>query len=116
MSQALPADQRRRRDAVGEDFGVVVGVDRVLGAELGDVRIGVDRRSSPANTASSLGERRGSGPGVVLMSVKERTRSGYPKAAVWQIMPPIDTPTRWAASMPTASSTPIASPAMSWIP
>src|SRR6266536_5882840 len=31
-------------------------------------------------------------------------------------MPPTDTPTMWAASMPTASSTPIASPAMSWIP
>src|SRR5215218_5567261 len=73
-------------------------------------------RSSPANTESSPGERRGSGPGVVLISVKERTRSGYRKAAAWATIPPTDTPTRWAASMATASSTPIASLAMSWIP
>ena len=32
VAHALPPGQRRLRDALGEDFGVVVGVDRVLGA------------------------------------------------------------------------------------
>jgi hypothetical protein len=32
VAHPLPPDQRRRRDALGEDFGVVVGVDRVLAA------------------------------------------------------------------------------------
>jgi hypothetical protein len=32
VAHPLPPGQRRRRDALGEDFGVVVGVDRVLGA------------------------------------------------------------------------------------
>src|SRR5512132_961810 len=32
VAHPLPPDQRRLRDALGQDFGVVVGVDRVLGA------------------------------------------------------------------------------------
>jgi hypothetical protein len=32
VADAVPRDQRGRRDALGEDLGVVEGIDRVLGA------------------------------------------------------------------------------------
>jgi hypothetical protein len=32
VADAVPPDQRGRRDALGEDFGVVIGIDRILGA------------------------------------------------------------------------------------
>ena len=39
-------------------------------------------------------------PVVDMIDVSESTRSGRRIAIVWAIMPPIDTPTTWAASMP----------------
>ena len=41
------------------------------------------------------------------------TRRGWPIAIAWAIIPPIDAPTTWAASMPRWSSSPAASSAMS---
>ncbi len=35
-------------------------------------------------------------------------------ATSWAIIPPIEAPTTWAASMPSASSSPVASEAMSF--
>ena len=52
-------------------------------------------------------------PVVDMMLVIDRTRPGAPSAIVWTIMPPIDTPTRWAEVMPRWSSRPKASPARS---
>ena len=52
-------------------------------------------------------------PVVDMIDVRLRTRSGCSIAIVWAIMPPIDTPTTWAPSMPSASSRPTASAAMS---
>ena len=48
-----------------------------------------------------------------MIEHKERTRSGYSTARRWAIMPPMDTPTICAESIPRESSTPAASSAMS---
>ena len=48
-----------------------------------------------------------------MIDVSDSTRPGSAAASTCAIMPPIETPTTWARSMPAASSTPAASPAMS---
>ena len=55
-------------------------------------------------------------PDLVLLGgskVSERTRSGRRAAMVWAIMPPIETPTRWARSISRWSSRPTPSAAIS---
>ena len=52
-------------------------------------------------------------PVVDMIEVSERTRCGNEIAISWAIMPPIDTPTRCADLMPSASISPIVSSAMS---
>ncbi len=53
---------------------------------------------------------------MVLTSVRDTTRSGWASAAAWQTMPPMDTPSQWAAPTPAASSTASPSAAMSSSP
>ena len=48
-----------------------------------------------------------------MIDTSESTRSGCRAAIVWAIMPPIDAPTMWAGSMPSSSSSPSPSSAMS---
>ena len=43
-------------------------------------------------------------PVVDMIDVSVRTRVGCSMAMVWAIIPPIDAPTTWAASMPRSSS------------
>ena len=50
-----------------------------------------------------------------MIDVSDLTRRGWSIAIAWAIIPPIDTPTTWAASMPRWSSRPTASAAMSLI-
>ena len=52
-------------------------------------------------------------PVLDMIDVMLRTRSGCSIAIVCTIIPPIDTPTTWALSIPSASSNPTASAAMS---
>ena len=52
-------------------------------------------------------------PDRVMMSVRLLTRSGCRTASCWAIMPPIEAPQMWADGMPSASSRPAASSAMS---
>ena len=53
------------------------------------------------------------GSGVDMIEVSERVRSGKSMANCWAIIPPIETPRTWADSIPSASSNPAASAAMS---
>ena len=48
-----------------------------------------------------------------ITDVRLRTRSGWAIARLCAIIPPIDTPSTWARSTPTASRTATASSAMS---
>ena len=52
-------------------------------------------------------------PVVDMIETSERTRSGWRAARLWAIIPPIDAPTTWARSIPSAVSSPAASSAMS---
>ncbi len=52
-------------------------------------------------------------PVVDMIDVSDSTRSGRVTAIVWPIMPPIDTPITCARSMPSPSSRPKLSFAMS---
>ena len=54
-------------------------------------------------------------PVVDMIDVSDSTRSLWSMARVCPIMPPIETPTTWARSMPRWSSRPIASSARSSI-
>ena len=68
---------------------------------------------SRADTASGRGCPTERSPVVDMIEHSERTRSGWSMASCWTIMPPIETPTTWAAAIPRASSRPAASDAMS---
>lgn len=47
-----------------------------------------------------------------IIDVKVSTRSGQERAIVWAIIPPIEAPTTWARSIPSALSSPRPSSAM----
>ena len=69
-------------------------------------------------TAAAAWERDRSSAGAgrhlaAIYASGDRTRGGCPAATVCAIIPPIDTPTRCASSMPSASSSPTVSAAMS---
>ena len=49
VADAVPSDQRGRRDALGEDFGMVIWIDRILGA-VDDER----RRLDPRRPAGGI--------------------------------------------------------------
>ena len=63
--------------------------------------------------ASGVGRPASSAPVVDMIEHRLRTRAGCVMARVWAIMPPIDVPTTWASSMPSASRRPAVSSAMS---
>jgi hypothetical protein len=50
---------------------------------------------------------------VDMMEVRDRVRRPWSAAMTWLIIPPMDTPATWAVSTPAASSTAMASAAMS---
>ena len=52
-------------------------------------------------------------PVVDMIEHSDRTRAGWRITMACTIIPPMDTPTMWAASIPRASSRPIPSSAMS---
>ena len=52
-------------------------------------------------------------PVLDMIDTSDSTRSGCSAAIVWAIMPPIEAPTTWAASISRWSSRPAASAAMS---
>ncbi len=61
----------------------------------------------------SVGPGRRRAPLEVIISVRLLTRCGARAARCWAIIPPIDAPQTWARAMPSASSTPMLSDAMS---
>ena len=61
----------------------------------------------------SAGHARQRCPVLDMIEASERTRSGCRAAISWAIMPPIEAPTTCARSIPSASSRPIPSSAMS---
>ena len=76
-------------------------------------------RAGPAGCAVSMASAAGlpvgrpSRPLVDMIETSESARSGCWAATIWAIMPPIEAPTICALSMPSASSSPTASSAMS---
>ena len=52
-------------------------------------------------------------PVLDMIEVSERTSSGRRAASVWEIIPPIEAPTRWTGPSSSASIRPAASSAMS---
>ena len=68
---------------------------------------------SNARRACGVGPGRRREPLVVMISVRLATRSGQWAAMCCAIMPPSEAPTTCARAMPSASSTPTASAAMS---
>ncbi len=67
--------------------------------------------SDPSTSASGVPT--SGSPVVEYSDIRLRTRSGCSIAIVWAIMPPIDEPHTCAVSMPSWSSRPMPSAAMS---
>ena len=55
-------------------------------------------------------------PVVDMIETRLFTRAGCRMVSDWAIIPPIETPTTWAAPNPRPSMSPAVSSAMSWIP
>ena len=76
------------------------------------VIVPIPRSPAVAAQLASSSRRHGWLRHAVQARVSERTRSGWLRARIWLIAPPIDAPITWAVSTPAWSSTAIASSAI----
>jgi hypothetical protein len=76
-------------------------------------RLGEGLEQHWRHIASGLGAARPGSPECDMIETSDKARSGKAAANSWAIMPPIETPTMWAAGLPAASSTAAESRAMS---
>ena len=110
-SKVAAASSRIRGSSIGKPGEPIILKVRTKYSTKSSRRCGARRMSRLQVRSFGMPARRS--PVVDMIEVSDSTRSGCSMAIVCPIMPPIDTPITWVRSIPSASSSPNVSAAMS---